>query len=130
MAIETPEFETGPVAGLQIPIKMRDPRFLQLTAQEKIVIAQWYGSPAYLVWQKLSEGELEKLETTHFNHWKEEEAFQRTGLIAVSARLYFEKIQQECQRQVEEFSGEVEFAKQKKELLQTSLEDQVKKEFK
>jgi hypothetical protein len=31
---------------------------------------------------------------------------------------------------MEEFSGEVEFIKQKKDLLGTSLEDQVKKEFK
>jgi hypothetical protein len=128
--METPEFDTGPVAGLQTPIRMRDPRFLQLTTQEKLVIAQWYGSPAYLVWQKLSEGELEKLETAHFQNWKEEETFQRTGLFAVAARAYFEKIQLECQRQVEEFSGELDFIKQQKELLQTSPEDQVKNEFK
>ena len=124
-----PEFETGPAEGLQTPIRMRDPRYLQLTAQEKVTLAQWYGSPAYLVWQKLSEGEIEKLETAHFQNWKDGPLFQRTGLFAVAARDHYEKIQLECRRQVEEFSGEVEFIKQKRELLKTSPEEQVKKEF-
>jgi hypothetical protein len=128
--MEIEEFETGPVEGLQVPIAMRDPRFLKLSSTEKVTLANWYGTPAYQVWMKLSQGEIEKLETSHFQNWKDKEAFERTGLLAVSARIFFERIQNECTRQMDEFSGEVEFIKQKKDLLGTSLEDQVKKEFK
>lgn len=124
------EFETGPVEGLQVPIAMRDPRFLKLSSTEKVTLANWYGTPAYEVWVKLSQGEIEKLETAHFQNWKDREAFERTGLLAVSARIFFERIMSECTRQMEEFSGEVEFIKQKKDLLGTSLEDQIKQEFK
>lgn len=123
------EFETGPVEGLQVPIAMRDPRFLKLSSTEKVTLANWYGTPAYEVWVKLSQGEIEKLETAHFQNWKDREAFERTGLLAVSARIFFERIMSECTRQMEEFSGEVVFLKQKKDLLNTSLEDQVKQEF-
>ena len=123
------EFETGPVEGLQVPIAMRDPRFLKLSSTEKVTLANWYGTPAYEVWVKLSQGEIEKLETAHFQNWKDREAFERTGLLAVSARIFFERIMSECTRQMEEFSGEVAFLKQKKDLLNTSLEDQVKQEF-
>ena len=128
--MEIEEFETGPVEGLQVPIAMRDPRFLKLSSTEKVTLANWYGTPAYEVWVKLSQGEIEKLETAHFQNWKDREAFERTGLLAVSARIFFERIMSECTRQMEEFSGEIEFVKQKKDLLGTSLEDQVKREFK
>jgi hypothetical protein len=127
--VEQEEFETGPAKGLQTPIRLQDLRHVQLNPQEKVQLAQWYGTPAYQLWLKLSEGEIEKLETAHFQNWKDGPAFERTGLVAVSARLFFEAIQKECRHQMEEFSGEVEFVRSKQELLRTSLEDQAKKEF-
>jgi hypothetical protein len=127
--VEREEFETGPAEGLQVPIRLQDLRNVQLTSQEKVTLAQWFGTPAYQVWLKLSEGEIEKMETAHFQSWKDKETFERTGLVSVSARLFFEAVQKACKHQMEEFSGEVEFARTKRELLQTSLEDQAKKEF-
>lgn len=123
------EFETGPVDGLR-PIAMRDPTELQLSPQDLIILANWVSSPAYRVFQKLSEGIIEKTETGHFQNWKDKEAFERTGLIAVSQRMFYEQIQQEAKRQVEEFAGELDFARKKKEGLEKSLEEQIVEEFK
>ena len=122
------EFETGPVEGL-VPIAMRDPNFLQLTPQDKVILAQFANSPAHAVFLKLAEGEIEKAETDHFKTWKDKKEFQRTGIFAVAMRIFLERLSAEIQRQVEEFSGEVEFAKQKKAQLQKSPEQQIQEEF-
>lgn len=122
------EFETGPVEGLK-PIAMRDPYALQLTPQDLVILAGWVRSPAYAVWQKLSEGVIEKAETAHFQNWKDREAFERTGLVAVAQRMFYEQLQQEAKKQVDEFAGEIDFARKKQELLKTSPEDQILKEF-
>jgi hypothetical protein len=123
------EFETGPAEGLQ-PIAMRDPHALQLSPNDIVVLASWVASPAYKVWQKLSEGVIEKLETAHFQNWKIEADFQRTGLVAVSARIHYEQVQLEAKRAVEEFAGELDFARMQKEKLKLSAEQQVLNEFK
>jgi hypothetical protein len=123
------EFETGPVEGLQ-PIAMRDPLALKLSPQDLVVLATWVSSPAYKVWQKLSEGVIEKLETAHFKNWKDQDDFQRTGLVAVSARMHYEQVQLEATRAVEEFSGELDFARLKQKQLRVSVEEQIQNEFK
>lgn len=123
------EFNTGPVEGL-MPIKMRDPNHLQLTAQDKVTLVQHVHSPAYQVYLKLAEGVLEEMETAHFQVWKDKEAFERTGLFAVAARIFMERLGADMQRHVEEFAGEVEFAKTKKEVLEKSPEEQIQEEFK
>lgn len=123
------EFETGPVEGLQ-PIAMRDPDALRFTPQDLVVLATWVSSPAYHVWQKLCEGVIEKMETAHFNNWKDEEAFQRTGLFAVAARAHYEQVQLEAKRSVEEFAGELDFARIKKEQMKISPEQMVQNQFK
>ena len=123
------EFETGPAEGLQ-PIAMRDTHALQLSPNDIVVLASWVASPAYKVWQKLSEGVIEKLETAHFQNWKIEADFQRTGLVAVSARMHYEQVQLEANRAVEEFAGELDFARFMKEQVKVSPEQQVLNEFK
>jgi len=122
------EFETGPVEGLK-PIAMRDPYALQLTPQDLVILANWVASPAYRVWQKLSEGLIEKSETSHFQNWKDKEAFERTGLVAVSKRMFYEEQQHEAKKQVDEFAGEIEFARKKVEMMKVSPEEQIVKEF-
>lgn len=122
------EFETGPVEGL-MPIAMRDPNFLKLTPQDKVILAQFANSPAHAVFLKLAEGEIEKAETAHFKVWKDEAEFQRSGIFAVAMRVFLERLSAEIQRQVEEFSGEVQFAKQKKAQLEKSPEEQIQEEF-
>ena len=123
------EFETGPAEGLQ-PIAMRDPDDLKFTPQDLVILATWVSSPAYHVWQKLCEGVIEKMETAHFNCWKEEEAFQRTGLFAVAARAHYEQVQLEAKRSVDEFAGELDFARIKKEQMKISPEQMIQDQFK
>ncbi|MGA7855726.1 MAG: hypothetical protein WCA15_20570 [Candidatus Acidiferrales bacterium] len=123
------EFETGPVEGLQ-PIAMRDPNALKFSPQDLVILASWVTSPAYKVWQKLCEGVIEKLETAHFSNWKDEEAFQRTGLLAVSARIHYEAVQREAINAVNEFAGEIDFARIKKEQIKISPEQQILNQFK
>ncbi|SRR6266568_629247 len=123
------EFETGPVEGLK-PIALRDPRFLELTPQDKVTLAQFNNSPAHQVMLKLMAGEVEKAETDHFKKWQDEALFERSGLFAVAMRVFLERLQAEIQRQVEEFAGEVDFIKKQKEVLETSPEEQILQEFK
>jgi hypothetical protein len=129
MASVLNEFETGPVEGLQ-PIAMRDPNFLKLTPGDKVILANFYSSPAYAVIMKLMEGEVEKAETDHLKSWRDEVLFQRTGIFAVAMRIFMERVQMEVNRQVEEFAGEVDFARNKKKELETSPEEQILQEFK
>lgn len=124
--METPEYETGPAEGLGVSADFQS---LKLTANDKVVLANGVHSPFYGVLLKLAEGEIQKLETAHFKVWKEKEAFERTGLTAVAARLFFERLQAEFARQAEEFSSEVEFAKKEQSRAQTSPEDFVLNEF-
>ena len=122
------EFETGPAEGL-LPISMRNPESLKLAPQEQVLLVQGVNSPFYAVLMKIFQGELEKLETAHFKTWKDKETFERTGLLAVSARIFLERSEKEITHQIEEFSSDIDFAKTKKDLLKTSLEDQVRNEF-
>lgn len=122
------EFETGPAEGL-LPIAMRGPDSLKLSPAEMVLLVQGVNSPFYAVLMKLFEGELEKLETTHFKTWKDKEAFERTGLFAVAARIFLERAGEEIRKQSDEFAGELEFIKKKKEQLTQSLEQQIRDEF-
>ncbi len=123
------EFETGPAEGL-LPIAMRGPEALKLSSAEMVLLVQGVNSPFYSVLMKLFQGELEKMETSHFKVWQDKEAFERTGIFAVAARVFLERMGTEIQKQVEEFSGELEFVKKKKELMTQSLEQQIRDEFK
>lgn len=96
---------------------------LGLNAQEKLVLVQWYGTSAYNVFVKIANGEIEKAETRHFQNWKDKEVFERTGLIAVALRMFFETLQQEFNHHVDEFRGEVAFAKQTEELDRIKRDD-------
>lgn len=96
---------------------------LNLNAQEKLYLVQWYGSHAYNVFIKLAQGEIEKAETRHFQQWGNKENFERTGLVAVATRMFFESLQREFNHQVEEFQGEVAFAKQTEELDRIKRDD-------
>jgi hypothetical protein len=125
------EFE-GPgdlaAEGLNVP-SVRDPRFLELTPSDKVQLVNFYRSPAYAVVMKLLEGEAEKAETQHMASWRDQDKFLSTGYVAVAFQLMFERVQSEIKRQIEEFSGELEFLKKKQEQQSISIEEQVEKSF-
>jgi hypothetical protein len=102
---------------------------VELTPSDQVALAQWYSSPAYQVFLKLSEGVIEKEETAHFQSWKDREKFELTGLVAVASRSFFEKLQIEVHHQVEEFAGEVDFARKERERNAESPESMIQRLF-
>ncbi len=125
------EFQDGPSAD-PVPglAPIGDRRFVALTPQDKVTLAQFSSSPAYAVLFKLIYGEVEKAETEHFRKWRSEEEFHRTGIFAVGMRVFAERLEAEIGRQVDEFSGELEFLRDKKKLNDTPLEDRIIQGFK
>jgi hypothetical protein len=122
------EFDTGPAEGLK-PIKMRDPNSLKLSPQELIMLSHFVVSPLYQIFQKLSEGIIEESETKHFKLYKEPTAFDRTGLIAVAQRLFYEELQAKMKWQVDEFNADMDFARAQKKALLASPEELIVQEF-
>lgn len=82
---------------------------LELSDSEKIMLANWAESTEYKVFLRLAEAIIEVAETAHFKVWKDKEAFDRTGLMAVSMRVFFERLQNEVKVQYEEAEGELDF---------------------
>lgn len=76
---------------------------LVLSHPEASTVARLPNSPEYNVILRIMEGEIEKLETAHMKCWQDKELFERTGLIAVAARGFYEKTQQEINYHSSEF---------------------------
>lgn len=102
---------------------------LQLTDNEKVALANWAGSNEYKVFLRLAEGIIEADETKHFKCWKDKEVFERTGLVAVAQRIFFERLQKEVNVQLEEFQGELEFLKTEQETSIASPEELIQRGF-
>ena len=100
---------------------------LELNPNQKVMLVNWAKSAEYDVFLTLSEGIIEQQETAHFQVWKDKESFERTGLVAVAMRLFFERLQKEVNHQLDEFSGELEFARTQEEVEQTSPEEMIQR---
>jgi hypothetical protein len=117
------EFDLQPLAQGLRPKTTEAFKHLALNANEKLILARFAASQEYNVFLKLAMGEIEKAETEHFQSWKNKELFERSGLIAVAQRLFLERLGSEIRHQVDEFAGEVEFARTTKEISQMSPEE-------
>ena len=101
--------QLAPAEGLSI---RREPnKHIELTPNEKLMLTQWGSSDPYDIFLKLGESIVTIIETEHFQKWQDKEAFELSGLMAVGARIFFERLQREVNHQVEEFAGEIEFVK-------------------
>ena len=103
---------------------------LQLTENEKVMLANWARSAEYSIFLRLAEALIEVSETQHFKSWRDKEVFERTGLIAVAKRDFFEQIQKEVNTQYSEFQGELEFLRTEQELQTESPEEAIQRSFK
>ncbi len=103
---------------------------LQLTDTEKVMLASWARSTEYSVFLRLAEAIIEVTETKHFQLWKDKEVFERTGLVAVAQRDFFEQLQKEVNTQYSEFQGELEFLRTEQELQTESPEEAIQRSFK
>lgn len=114
-------FTQPPAPGLQSDS-------VALTPSEKIELVQWSTSKSYEVFLKLAESVITISETRHFQSYKDRELFERTGLIAVAQRMFFEALQKTVAVQYAEFKGEMAFAKQQKENLQEDPETFIRRQ--
>jgi hypothetical protein len=120
------EFELqDPAPGLEA--RRESPDDSELTPNEKLLLVQWGSSKEYDVFLKLSESIITRAETFHFKNWGNHEAFERTGLIAVAMRIFYERLQKEIKHHYEEFAGEIAFAKTEKEVAKTSPEEMIQR---
>jgi hypothetical protein len=102
---------------------------LTLNETQKLALANWKSSSEYAIFQILAEGIIEAQVTAHLQVWKDKEAFERTGLVAVAMQAFYERLQKEVNYQYDEFQGEVDFVKQEKAKDQTSPEELIQRSF-
>lgn len=95
---------------------------LTLSENERLSLVNWATSTEYKVFLRLAEAIIEVDETSHLKAWRDKEAFERTGLVAVAERIFFERLQKEINTQYEEFQGELEFLKTERGASQMSPE--------
>lgn len=110
------------------PVRVQDDH-LVLSHPELSTIARLPNSPEYNVLLRIMEGEIEKLETTHMKVWRDKELFERTGLIAVAARGFFESIQVEVNYHSTQFIGDVEADAIDKQVADMTPEEFIRKAF-
>lgn len=118
----------GLIPGAQRKTAVRE--HVKFSEAELVQIARAQsGDPMYLVLLRLFEGELEKLETDHLKHWKDKEMFDRTGIVAVAARTFYERIQREVNYQAEEYQANRMAVQQEQEAEEMTPEDIVRRGF-
>lgn len=118
--------------GLQPPrAKAQQARHehIPLSHPEASALMQAPNSLLYNVILRIMEGEIEKMETEHLSVWKKKEEFERTGLVAVSARLFYERVQKEINFQISEFIGNEEARTEEEKVKQMSPEELIRKAF-
>jgi len=109
--------------------KGRPQAHLPLSQSDLALAARLPNSSEYDLILRIFEGELQKLETEHMQSYRDKETFERTGLIAVSGRLLFERLQNEINFHSSEFRGELEAALAEKDSETMTPEEFIKKGF-
>jgi hypothetical protein len=118
--------------GLRIPVPkaaLAKNDHISLSPGDASTVARLPNSPEYNVILRIMEGELEKLETEHMQSYKDRDSFDRSGLIAVAARLFYERFQVEVNFHSSEFIGNIEDERINKEVEQMSPEEFVRRAF-
>jgi len=96
------------------------------TLNEVQMLADLAGMSHYQILLRLMEGEVERGETDHMRAYKNKEEFERTGLIAVAQRIFFERVQKEIEHQRQELLGLLEEQQVSEQLKQVPLEELMK----
>jgi hypothetical protein len=106
------DFESIALGLVATPAKgnLDGKQHIEFSHSELSRLAQFPNSTDYNITLKILEGECEKLETDHMRQYKDKELFERTGLIAVAARLLYEKYMKEVNYHAAQFASMVEDA--------------------
>jgi hypothetical protein len=102
---------------------------IALSNAESSTVSRLPNSPTYNVVLRILEGEIEKLETEHMQAWRDKELFERTGLVAVSARMLYEKFQIEVNYHSAEFVGAMDAAANEQAIAEMTPEDFIRQGF-
>ena len=102
---------------------------LTLTSSEAVIVARLPNSLEYNVILRIMEGELEKMETSHMQNYLDKDLFERTGLMAVAARMFYERIQHEINYHSAEFVGNAAEAELEAAVKQMSPEEFLRQGF-
>ena len=110
-------------------VKIKTDRFQhkEFTVAEMQMLADLANMPHYQILLSLMEGEVERGETEHMRAYKDKEEFERTGLVAVAQRIFFERVQKEIETQKQELLGFLEEQQASEQLKQVPLEDLMKR---
>ena len=92
-------------------------------------VARFPNSGDYNITLKILEGEIEKLETEHLTHWKDTEKFDRTGLVAVAARMLYERYQMEINYHAGAFANALGEIATQEEVKNLTSEEIIKRSF-
>ena len=105
------DFESIALGLVATPAKgnLDGKQHIEFSHSESARLAQFPNSTDYNITLKILEGECEKLETAHMRAYKDKELFERTGLIAVAARLLYEKYMKEVNYHAEKFADIEEY---------------------
>ena len=102
---------------------------LVINRDESAIASRLPNSPDYNFILRVAEGELQKLETAHLKTWADKEMFERTGLMAVAARVFFERLQNEINFHSSEFLAEEEAEKIDQEAWEMTPEEFIRRGF-
>ena len=102
---------------------------VRLSNPELQIVSGFPNSSQYNITLKILEGEIEKLETEHLKHYKNREEFDRTGLIAVAARLLYEKYQHEVNYHSEQYASKIEESIIDEEVKNMTPEEIIRRSF-
>lgn len=102
---------------------------LVITGGESVIASRLPNSPEYNFILRIMEGEIEKLETEHMRTWKDEKLFERTGLIAVAARMFYERVQVEINHHSSEYLGDQEAEQIEQEVKEMTPEEFIRRGF-
>lgn len=100
-----------------------------LSNAEMQIVSSLPNSAVYNVILRIMEGEIEKLETRHLQLYDDKDKFDRSGLIAVAARVFYENIQKEINHQSSEFFGNKEAEEIEKQTASMTPEEILRKGF-
>lgn len=110
-------------------VKQKTDRFQhkEFTMAETQMLADLANMPHYQILLLLMEGEVERGETEHMRAYKNKEEFERTGLVAVAQRIFYERIQKEVEHQKQELLDLLEEHEASATLKQVPLEELMKR---
>lgn len=120
-----------------LPSKIPQPQFVkderfkhrEYTMGEIQLLSALAGMPHYQVLLKLMEGMCEIAETEHFRQFNDKEKFDRSGMIAVAQRVFFERVQKEVEYQKQELASLQEEAQVSDQLANTPAEELIRRDI-